>query len=118
MGTGKGGVAWEGGQCRSTSSAVGLLEQSAHPTFCLAPAHLLLPSPSLIPPPTSLHFSVPIFATPHPLSPALPPPSQSPLYGGNVEAPSGFSNEPRPIYDGKIWINLPEQCTIIFQHML
>eukprot|EP00198_Chlamydomonas_reinhardtii_P005063 XP_001694399.1 predicted protein [Chlamydomonas reinhardtii] len=44
--------------------------------------------------------------------------SQSPLYGGNVEAPSGFSNEPRPIYDGKIWINLPEQCTIIFQHML
>ncbi|KAG2424144.1 hypothetical protein HYH02_015227 [Chlamydomonas schloesseri] len=44
--------------------------------------------------------------------------SQSPEFGGNVEAPSGLSNEPRPIYDGKIWINLPQQATLIFQHML
>ncbi|KAG2484155.1 hypothetical protein HYH03_017036 [Edaphochlamys debaryana] len=42
--------------------------------------------------------------------------SQSAAFGGSVE--SGIANEPRPIYDGKIWINLPPQCTLVFQHML
>ncbi|KXZ43862.1 hypothetical protein GPECTOR_78g49 [Gonium pectorale] len=42
--------------------------------------------------------------------------SQNVAYGGSLE--SGCANEPRPIYDGKIWINLPPQCTLVFQHML
>ncbi|GLC39115.1 hypothetical protein PLESTB_000005900 [Pleodorina starrii] len=42
--------------------------------------------------------------------------SQAAEFGGGVE--SGVANEPRPMYDGKIWINLPAQCTLVFQHML
>ncbi|PNH03027.1 Malto-oligosyltrehalose trehalohydrolase [Tetrabaena socialis] len=38
------------------------------------------------------------------------------IYGGCLEGDA--SNEPRPILDGKVWINLPPQATIVFQHML
>ncbi|EFJ45925.1 1,4-alpha-glucan branching enzyme II [Volvox carteri f. nagariensis] len=43
--------------------------------------------------------------------------SQATEFGGNVES-GRANNEPRAMYDGKIWINLPDQCTLVFQHTL
>lgn len=41
--------------------------------------------------------------------------SQAKDFGGSMEGER--ANEPRPIFDGKIWINLPPQCTLVFKHM-
>ncbi len=41
--------------------------------------------------------------------------SQAKDFGGSLEG--GQANEPRPIFDGKIWINLPPQCTLVFRHV-
>lgn len=41
---------------------------------------------------------------------------QAAKFGGTVE--SGRANQPLAVYDGKIWIDLPAQCTIVFQHVV
>ncbi len=42
---------------------------------------------------------------------------QSSKFGGSLDRELA-NGEPRGIYDGKIHIVLPPQCTLVFQHML